>query len=178
MSVQATHSITIRRYRGFAAPALPVGQWAAQGSVTGDGTGGVAQQFVEFQVAGRRDSRLFTLEKLHVAVFNTAPAAAKLEILNMGEPSDVTGIQGQSLFLASNGSNVSPLLNIAGNGLTFLPMWLGEKQTLAVRSALLLEADNVDTAVIGVHMSGYYWSARAVNADGGAQRPTGSIFGR
>lgn len=177
MSVVATHTVLMRRFRGFADPAMPAGQWSVFGSATGNAGGGVLQQFLEFQIAGLRDSRMFSLEQINVSIFLATPTQAMIEVINMGEPSDVTGTIGWSVATTSNGSSVSPLRSIAGADLAFLPIWMGAKSVESVASSLLVEMDNVDGATVGVHAAGYWWSSRAVNADGGPQRPPGRIFG-
>jgi len=178
MAVEIATSVRRARYQGSTDPALPTGSWFAQVGVAGDASGGAHTLLFRFGAAGIRDTNMYSVEKLMGSIGAAAPVNAMLAVVNMGQEPDVSDqFQSYDLFYNDNGVGITPRVSIDPRSLLFLPLWLGEKQTLSVDAQIRIEITNTDTVVSTIRMEGYIWSARSVLADGGPRRPPGSRYG-
>jgi len=158
---------------------LPTGSWYAQGSVTGNATGGGMSVLFNFAFVGERNANLYSLEKMQGSISAAAPATAMVAVENMGEEMDITdSFQSYGVLFTDNGSSVTPRLSLDGRSLAFLPLFMGAKQALAVTGRIRVEAENTDSVTLAIRLEGYLWSARSVLADGGPQRPVGGRYGQ
>lgn len=178
MTVSVTDSISIRLWRGYDDPGLPVGMWFAQNAVTGDVTGGDMVVIFVFKPEGDPVSgRFFNIEQMEAHQSNAATHIGALQVTNFETLGPVGLVNRQWRFELENNSNGVAAMN---NQLYLpFPLFLGAVAPVASLAAQVeVSVDNVNVTSLVVTLQGYIWEPRSVQAEGGLRRPVDSLYGR
>lgn len=177
MTISVLNGISIRPWRGYDDPGLPVGMWFAQNAVVGDASAG--DMIVIFIFKGEAEpisGRFFNVEQFN-AVHSSSTSKLGHIIANNWETIGPFGlIDRQWRFgMASNANDVSAL----DERIHFpLPLFLGSAAPIADLPAQIeVGIDNVDLTSLVVTMQGYIWEPRSIQAPGGLRRPVDSLYG-
>jgi len=177
VTISVSNAISIRPWRGYDDPGLPVGMYFAQNSVVGDASGGDSIIFFEFKGEGEPVSgRFFSLEQYNVFHSATASKSGHL-VLNNWETIGPVGLVNRQYKwrLESNLNDVSALGELQ---YVPLPLFLGSVAPIASLAATLeFGTDNIDLSSLTVTIQGYIWEPRSVQAEGGLRRPVDSLYG-
>jgi hypothetical protein len=176
MSVTSTTDIQYRRFSGHLDPRLPEGQWYASARVNADASGGEATCSLRFSRAGEPlSSKLYTLEALSLFSNDGNTRTIELRMSNMSGPTNEV-LEHRYTVVADTTTN--PARNaVRAREVTFLPIFLGAQRTTASQCLLSAIQTNTNGVEYFFQAAGYWWGARSVLADGGPQRPPGSIYG-
>jgi len=177
MTVVVSNGISIRPWRGYDDPGLPVGMWFAQNSVVGDASGG--SMLIIFIFKGEAEpvsGRFFNIEQMNIFHSATATKSGSLLLNNWETIGPVGLVNQQFLFrLQTNSNNVSAL---DFTGYFPLPFFMGSAAPVAsLSSQVEVKINNVDLTSLTVTLQGYIWEARSVQAEGGLRRPVDSLYG-
>jgi len=166
-----------RPWRGYDDPGLPVGMWIAQGSVTGDGSGGSMTVRMEFKPEGEPVSgRYYSLEQLHVHHPQaSADETGRLRLNNMGIIGD-TGLVNRDYALnlqvqLTNGA----VLRLEDSHA--LHLFLDRATLVDLVSTIDIGVTNVAAETLIATGEGYIWEPRSVMAEGGLRRPVDGLYG-
>ena len=178
MSVAVSDAISIRPWRGYDDPGLPVGMYFAQNAVTGDGTGGNMTVIFEFKGESEPVSgRFFNLEQMEAHRSGGTAVAGGLQATNFETLGPVGLVNRNWLMRIEDNSNgVSP---ISEENYLHLPIFIGSAAPVASLAAQLeVSIANVDLTSFVVTIQGYIWEPRSIQAEGGLRRPVDSLYGR
>jgi len=177
MTVSVFDSISIRPWRGYDDPGLPVGMYFAQNAVTGDASGG--DMLILFQFKGENEpvsGRFFNIEQVNV-FHSAAPNKDGHFVANNWETIGPVGLVNRQwkFTLTANDNGVSAM----SNNLYFpLPIFLGSVAPIASLAAdFEVGIDNVDLTSLVATIQGYIWEPRSIQAPGGLRRPVDSLYG-
>ncbi len=177
MTVSVSNAISIRPWRGYDDPGLPVGMYFAQNSVVGDATAGDMSIFFEFKGEGEPVSgRFFNVEQINAFHSNQSSRAGHIVANNWETIGPVGLVNRQWKFqLVDNANDVAAM----SDTLYFpLPLFLGSVAPLASLAAdLEVGTANIDLASLTVTIQGYIWEPRSIQAPGGLRRPVDSLYG-
>jgi len=176
VTVVVTNAISIRPWRGYDDPGLPVGMYFAQNAVTGDGSGGDMLILFEFKgEASPVSGRFFNIEQINIFHSAVAGKTGHISINNFETLGPVGLVNRQYRFrLEDNVNGVSAIEAIA----LPLPLFMGSVAPVAGLAAdLEVGIDNVDLTSLVATIQGYIWEPRSVQAEGGLRRPVDSLYG-
>ena len=177
MTVSVSNGISIRPWRGYDDPGLPVGMYIGQNAVTGDASGGDMIVFFDFKGEGSPVSgRFFNIEQMNVFHSDTGAKAGHVVANNFETLGPVGLVNRQWKFqLVTNLNGVSAMSDL----LYFpLPLFLGSVAPVASLAATLeVGTDNIDLTSFVATIQGYIWEPRSIQAEGGLRRPTDSLYG-
>ena len=177
MVVTADFRVDVRPYSGYSNPSLPIASWIAEGGVVGDASGGSVFMNFLFQPDGQANvSEMYNLEQLAMDSSGDATRQMTLQTLGMDQLSvNRPATDRRWMFEVDNVTQVAiGALNIRS---TMLPLWLGAPNRDEGDAGLRFVTQNVDLLFLFVSIQGYMWGPRSVMAEGGPQRPVGSLFG-
>jgi len=178
VSVAVSDAISIRPWRGYDDPGLPVGMWYAQNAVTGDGSGGDMTVIFEFKGEAEPVSgRFFNIEQMEAHHSGLVTKVCAVQATNWETIGPVGLVNRQWRFEVENNSNNVSAIN---NQIYFpLPLFLGSVAPIASLAAQIeVSTDNVTVTSFVVTIQGYIWEPRSVQAEGGLRRPIDSLYGR
>lgn len=172
MSVEATTTIQHLGDNGFLAPALPDGRWQAQVAVAGDGSSGTSTLSVVFaEAAAAPNEQLYSLEYLSFRNNAISVVRSLLNIINMLH----SGSWSYPLLMEQKDTGVTG--NASRADMLQLPLFLGSQDNLASEARLEVVSVNTNVVTDRITVGGYFWTPRAILADGGPQRPPTSLWG-
>jgi len=177
VTVSVSNGISIRPWRGYDDPGLPVGMYIGQNAVTGDASAGDMIIFFDFKGEGEPVSgRFFNLEQINVFHSGTSPKDGHVVLNNFETLGPVGLVNRQYKFeLVNNFNGVSAL---SERIYLPLPLFLGSVAPVASLAATLeVGIDNVDLTSLVATIQGYIWEPRSVQAEGGLRRPVDSLYG-
>ncbi len=177
MTVAVTNAISIRPWRGYDDPGLPVGMYIAQNAVTGDASGGNMTVIFIFKPEGEPVSgRFFSIEQFD-AHHSSAGLFTGFAVANNFETLGPVGlVNRQWRYVVSDNRNGVGALN--SDIYMPLPLFLGSAAPVASLSAQFeVGVDNIDLSSYVVTIQGYIWEARSIQAPGGLRRPVDSLYG-
>jgi len=177
MTVSVANAISIRPWRGYDDPGLPVGMYFAQNAVTGDASGGDMLILFEFKGEGNPVSgRFFNVEQINI--FHSASASKDGHIVaNNWETIGPVGLVNRQwhFTLETNANDVSAMNH---DQYFPLPLFLGSVAPVASLAAdLEIGINNVDLTSLVASIQGYIWEPRSIQAEGGLRRPVDSLYG-
>ena len=177
MTVSVINGISIRPWRGYDDPGLPVGMYFAQNAVTGDASGG--DMSVIFQFKGEAEpvsGRFFNLEQFNVFHSDITEQAGALTAVNWETIGPVGLVNRQWRFELQNNSNGVSAIN---NEIYIpLPIFFGSVAPVAELAAqIILSVDNINLTSLVATIQGYIWESRSIQAAGGLRRPVDSLYG-
>jgi len=179
MTTLLTVPIARRPWRGSDNPALPSGMWIADGSSTGDATGG--EHLISFlfrRLSEPLNGMFYSVEQISI----TKGGSGTLLMLMQCSGMDflVPGVRGRELRSREwatplTDDNVGRSLSLA-NGLQ-RSLFLGTPSGFgSATSSLTFDAPNVDGEGMGATAQGYVWSPEATLQPGGPQKPVGALW--
>lgn len=173
MTIVAQQSVLPLSYRGYDNPSLPIGIWEGFGTVVGDGSGGVAEIDLVFNLAtASRDPKFYSLDALMWLTSEVvANRTVELFVNNLG---DVGGTKRYEM-IASRGPDTQAL---EARAYGILPLFLGRQTNPGVTTFVGTRVTNINLAGYTMFGSGYVWDARSIMAEGGPSRPLQGIFSR
>lgn len=178
MTIAVDNIVTIRPWRGYDDPGLPVGMYIAQNIVTGDMSGGDMVVIFVFKNEGDPVSgRLFNIEQF--TAIQSQPASLHVGALQSTNFEALFGIgliNNQWRFeLEANSNGVAAI-----NSQIYLPLplFLGAAAPVASLSAQVeVSVDNDNNTTLAATIQGYIWEPRSLQAEGGLRRPVDSLYG-
>jgi len=177
MTVSVANAISIRQWRGYDDPGLPVGMYFAQNAVTGDASGGRMLVIFEFKGEGAPVSgRFFNVEQINIFHSDFTARAGFIQATNFETLGPVGLVNRQwKTQLTGNGNSVGAL---TAPQYFPLPVFLGSVAPVASLAAQLeVGTTNIDLTSYVVTIQGYIWEPRSVQAEGGLRRPVDSLYG-
>ena len=178
MSIGVAQTIQTQRFQGHDDPRLPIGRWWGATQVTGDASGGIAFLQLNFSDAFVQvlNSNLYNLEGFIYSSQLEANAVGHITGANWRfPPGFVTVDHAYALPILDVGQ---PTLNVvSAEAYSFLPVFLGSQAQAGTAQTLVFVVTNTDLFINRFKAEGYIWGPRSVLADGGPQRPPGSIYG-
>lgn len=173
-----TFRVELMPWRGYDNPSLPAGVWLAGGQVTGDATGGFNSAQFLFNLANEEASaRQWNLEQFQVRNGGTAIGdieEGQMRINNMGQFTI-----DRALFLRTYHFRLpvgqfdsSTPVNVMSQ-----PIFLGSLNLPGGTANIEFAIPNTNGGSISAVAWGYMWEPRSLMAEGGLQRPVGSLFG-
>jgi len=171
MSVSEAVGYDRHDWQGFDDPRLPVAAWFAQGTLTGDASGGARLIDIRFRNTGDPLSALtFSLERL--SLLDTNDSSKNAQIFTSGF------ILLQNYFMSLTSSGGGSFASISVDRLSGFPLFLGTLSPVAGgQSALSIQTTNVDLADFIIRAEGWLWSQRTKSQLGGFMRPVGGPWG-
>jgi len=179
VSVFGDFRIDTRPYSGYLDPSLPVATYIAQGTLLGDGTGGVLEiSFLYQRADDAQISEMFNLEQIAVDTSRDGPIPVTMRLLGMDAlaPNRLAFGQIWSLTLEDRFSGATD--SALPPGALPRPLWFGAPNREEGNGLVRFTFANADTELYAVTIQGYMWGPRSVLAPGGPQRPVGSLFGQ
>jgi len=178
VTISVVNGISIRPWRGYDDPGLPVGMWFAQNAVTGDGSGGSMAVLFEFKSEAEPVSgRFFNLEQLTAHSSNIINVACSLQLTNFETLGPVGLVNRNWRFEVQDNSNGVAAMNSFTQ--VPLPLFMGSVAPVASLAAqLAVSKINVNITSFVVTVQGYIWEPRSIQAEGGLRRPVDSLYGR
>lgn len=177
MTVSVSNGISIRPWRGYDDPGLPVGMYFAQNAVTGDASGGDMIVFFDYKGEGEPVSgRFFNIEQINVFHSTIATKEGHLVANNWETIGPVGLVNRQWGFrLINNDNDISTMDNVK---YLPLPLFLGSVAPVASLAATVeVGVNNIDLSSLVATIQGYIWEPRAIMAEGGLRRPVDSLYG-
>lgn len=175
MSVVAVFPVIQRPWKGYQDPGLPVGMWIAQGTVTGDMTGGSATVIFVFKGEGEPlGARFYNIEQLEFSSTEAGRANAGLRIFNF-DVIGTTGLVTRSIHLEIETDDIADASLKSGQ--VRLPIFLGRPQLVDLEAQVLFRTNNTTIETIFATAQGYIWEPRSLLIDGGLRRPLDSLYG-
>lgn len=172
MSVEADIDVVRLPYNGWVEPALPVGQWQAQGQLSGDASGGFSVINVIFaRVQAAPNEQLYNIEQMNVRNNGTTTDRGIMNVINMWAVDGGSTTFGIPLIAADTSGGLQ--LDVSGLN---LPIWLSSQQDNVSQAECEFVFDNVNGIVNRITMQGYVWNPRSILAEGGPQRPLGALW--
>jgi len=177
VTVSVSNGLSLRPWRGYDDPGLPVGMYFAQNAVTGDASGGDMIVFFDFKGEGEPISgRFFNLEQINVFHSQISTIPGHVVANNWETIGPVGLVNRQWRFRLQN--NANGVATMDDTGYLPLPLFLGSAAPLAdLASTLEVGVDNVDLTSLVVTIQGYIWEPRSIQAEGGLRRPVDSLYG-
>lgn len=172
MTIRTNFRTEMRPFTGYDDPALPVGAWVAQGSITGDVSGGFVQMTFLFQFGQQEhNSQLYSVERAYIEVGEAAVTdhVGFIQTRNMDRMAPGRALfQRWAIRTLTDGSNnsVSAFASQAG-----FPMWLGQPFAALLECGVEVQFENINLAGFACVLQGYVWGPRSIIAPGGPQRP-------
>lgn len=175
MSVQAVFPVIQRPWKGYEDPGLPVGMWVAQGTVTGDMSGGSQDIFFVFKGEGEPlGARYYNLEQLEI--HHTSPVNRQGSLhLNNFDIVGTTGLVNRQIHFNLLADNVTDSSLRTGD--VRLPIFVGRPQLVDLEAQIQCRLNNITTEVLFCTGQGYIWEPRSLLTDGGLRRPLDSLYG-
>ena len=177
MTIAVSNAISIRPWRGYDDPGLPVGMYFAQNAVTGDASGGDMVILFEFKGEGEPVSgRFFNVEQINIFHSSGTSKSGHIQALNWETIGPVGLVNRHWRFeLEPDLSGASAMTD----QIYFpLPLFLGSVAPVASLAAdLQVAIDNIDLTSLVATIQGYIWEPRSVQAEGGLRRPVDSLYG-
>jgi len=177
VTVSVQNAISIRPWRGYDDPSLPVGMYFAQNSVTGDASGGDMIVFFDFKGEGEPISgRFFNIEQINAIQSQAATHVGHVSFNNFETLGPVGLVNRQWRILLED--NANGIAAIVKPHQLPVPLFIGSVAPVASLAASVeVGVDNIDLTSLTVTIQGYIWEPRSVQAEGGLQRPTQSLYG-
>jgi len=178
MAVSVSNGISIRLWRGYDDPGLPVGMYFGQNAVTGDMTGGSQTVLFVFKGANEPVSgRFFNVEQINVMHTDTVVKNGFVQATNFETLGPVGLVNRQwRLRLQPNTNGVAAM---SDESWFPLPLFLGSVAPVPALSAQVeVGVDNVTVSSFIATIQGYIWEPRSVQAPGGLRRPLDSLYGK
>lgn len=177
MSVVVSNIVSIRPWRGYDDPGLPVGMYFAQNAVTGDASGG--GQTIIFVFKGEAEpvsGRFFNIEQINAIHTDTTLTQCSL-LANNWETIGPVGLVNRQWRFEVEGNN-NGVAAMTDQVHLLLPLFLGSAAPLRdLSSQLEFRHTNIDLSSWIVTIQGYIWEPRSVQAEGGLRRPVDSLYG-
>lgn len=175
MSVVADFPVIQRPWAGYDDPGLPVGMWIAQGTVSGDMTGGDASVVFVFKPAGNPlGGRFYNIEQLEVHTTNASVNEGGL-LFNNFEIVGTTGLVNRLTHLSLESDGITDAGLIPGD--LQLPIFIGRPQLVDLEAAVQVRLANTTIEVLFATIQGYIWEPRSLLVAGGLRRPPDSLYG-
>jgi len=177
VTVSVVNAISIRPWRGYDDPGLPVGMFFSQNAVTGDASGGDQIIFFVFKGEGEPVSgRFFNIEQINC--FRTGIVTAPVHIVaNNWETIGPVGLVNRQWRVRMS-DNDNDVVAMDEHNYFPLPLFLGSVAPLASLAAdVEFGVDNIDLTSFVCTIQGYIWEPRSIQAPGGLRRPVDSLYG-
>jgi hypothetical protein len=178
MAVSIEAMISQLGYNGFLNPALPVGFWEFEQTLTGDGTAGQNNIRAIFTETGAElNEQLYSIEQILTRRTTATAEAGTMDIQGWGTNRAVGAGVSRGLVMEFPAPAGYVAITSHDQGKVQLPIWLGGQRKAGGQVYVELVTTNTSGVTQKIHMLGYIWHARSVLSPGGPQRPTGSLFG-
>jgi len=177
VTVTVQNAISIRPWRGYDDPGLPVGMYFSQNAVTGDASGGDMAIFFIFKGEGEPVSgRFFNIEQINIFHSNETAKTGHVAANNW-ETIGPVGLVNRQWRIRLD-SNANGFAAMDERGYFPLPVFLGSVAPVASLEANIeVGINNVDLTSLVATIQGYIWEPRSIQAAGGLRRPSDSLYG-